>query len=188
MNDDLVWDGKHAPDDGGNDIAHTFKKPMVERGKKLREMTICLRAYSIAYNQNGEYHVLAMQDGEPLIIDTNGYTEPITKGFYYSVFAPGPNPFDVISWFWASRQGLDDTKNEWSYFRQSEKKLNAQEWHNFCHVYSVPKKTTGFILNGEILAYKNHSDLWATEDNFYTSQCFEPYSKVTWEDGNEYRR
>ena len=188
VNDDLVWDGKWKPDEGGNNIAQTFKKDMVESGRKLTELTICSRTYTIAYNKNGEYHTFRMFDGEPIIVDTNGYTEPRVKDMSSSILAPSDNPFDVLSWFWSSRTGHDETKNEWSFFRKSKQNANAQEWHHLCNVYSVPKRNTGIVYNGEILANRNQSELWANEDNFYSSRCFEPYHKVTWEDGNEYDR
>ena len=187
-NEDLTWDRKWDKISGGNPDAVTLQRPMVEEGRKLRELTLCFRSYSIAYNKNGCYGSFGLGDNEPLIIETNGYTEPRGKGFSMSICAPSDNPYDVVSWFWSSRRGLKETKNEWSYFRKSKQNFNAQEWHHVCVVYSVSKKNTGMVFNGEILANRNQTDLWATEDNFYGSQCFEPFEHFLWEDGNEYNR
>ena len=188
VNEDLLWDGDWKMEDGGNGIAQTFKKDMLEPGRQLQEITICMRTYSLAYNEGGSYSTFVLNDGEPAIIDTNDYTEPILKSMSCGLSAPSDNPYDVVSWFWGSRRSHDETKNEWSFFRKSKQNLNAQEWHHVCHVYSVPKRNTGIVFNGEILANRNQTDLWANEDNFYSSRCFEPYRKITWEDGNEYDR
>ena len=188
--EDLVWESEIRIWNGENhEVSQTFKKAMVEPGLKFKELTICHRTYSLQYNYQSLFYAFGMHDGEPMIIDTNGYTEPITKAFSSQQHAPGVDPYNVVSWFWSTRKGLDKTKNQWSFFRETSKqKMNANEWHHVCHVYSVSKRNTGFVFNGEILANRNQTETWATEDNYFSSRIFEPWQMVTWEDGNEYHR
>ena len=170
-----------------NEGALTFKKAMMEPGKKVEELTMCIRVYSFGYNSDGYYGSYLLEDGDPRIIDTNGYTEPRTKRLFSWNMDPKDTPFDIAAFLFASRD-IIETKNEWSFFRKSKGDFNANEWHNYCIVYSVPKRNTGIVFNGEILANRNQTELWANEDNFYTSHFFEPWHKVTQDDGNEYDR
>ena len=82
-NDDLTWDRKRDKLGGGNPDALTLQRPMVEDGRKLRELTLCFRSYSIAYNKYGRYSIFNLNNGEPLIIETKGYTEPRMKYLNY---------------------------------------------------------------------------------------------------------
>ena len=182
--ENLDWDGNWQIG-----IDHALKKAILEPGQEIREMTICTRTYSLAYNKNGVYSTFSFKDGIPVTIETNGDTELVGKSMSSAMFAPGEHPFDFLTWMWSSRRGYDKTKNEWSFFRKSKQGLNAQEWHHVCHVYSVPKKNTGIVFNGEIIANRTQSDFWANEDNFYSSRSFEPYQwQVTLDDGIKWDR
>ena len=71
---------------------------------------------------------------------------------------------------------------------KTKKGFNSLEWQNLCQVYSVPKKNTGIVHNGEIVANRNQSEEWANEDNFLHSFSFKPIHWNTLEDGNVYVR
>ena len=70
---------------------HTLKKAILKPGQELREMTICTRTYSLAYNKNGVYSAFLFHDGIPLTIETNGDTELIGKSMSSEMLAPGRN-------------------------------------------------------------------------------------------------
>ena len=162
----------------GDRRTHTNKpflsKPIVEPDRKFTQLTFCMRFYHLAYNPSGMIGPIYLRQEERKIVETNGYTERPRKWFAPSLLAPNARPYDVVVWFWVSRVALEDTKNEWSYFRLSKRGMNALEWHHMCIVYNVPGKNTGIVLNGDIVANRNHSDLWANEDNFFHSDHFAP--------------
>ena len=172
----------------GSFMAHQMKEAKIEPGEKLRELTICWRSYSLAFPEYGSWNPFSMYEGVPLVVETNGYSEPVYKQISAAIFAPGKEPFDIVSWLWVSRQGYDISKTEWSFMRKTKKKFNSQEWHNVCIVYSVPRKTTGIVFNGEVVANRNQSDGWVNEDNFLSDYSFQIFKWVTLEDGNSYPR
>ena len=169
-------------------LGQQLKLAKLEPEEKLRELTICWRSYNLAYPGHGSWVPFSLFEGLPLVVETNGYSEPVTKSLQTIIYAPGKEPFDIVSWMWVSRQNFDISKTEWSFMRKTKKEFNSQEWHNVCIVYSVPKKTTGIVFNGEIVANRNQSEGWANEDNFISHYSFQPFKWVTLEDGNDYAR
>ena len=89
LNDDLLWDGDRtevfeAP--FSNRVMQTYKKDMVEPGKVFKEITICHRTYNLAYNKDGRYVTFWILHGEPILVETNGYEEPATKGIAGEIY------------------------------------------------------------------------------------------------------
>ena len=169
--------------------SHTFtlKKKIVESERKFTELTWCTRLYSLAYayTQVGFFDTFVPKEFEKPNV-AEGYTENIRKLWSALIRAPSETPYDVVSWLRSSNEGYETTKNEWSYFREAEKALDALEWQSICFVYSVANKNTGIVINGEILADKRHSDDWASNEfNFLPSIMFQPYNSSSdeWGDG-----
>ena len=106
-----------------------------------------------------------------------GVKFPLRKYHQQQIYAPSEDvAFNVVNFIYSSRKSHDITKNQWSFFRMTKKPLNAKEWHHLCQVYSVPKKMTGIVHNGDVVANRSQSEEWANEDNFYTSYSFLPWS------------
>ena len=186
IEEDLKWDGVFSHD---VDYPWTFtlKEPKVPPNKKLTQMTICLRVYSLGYRKGlfGPFYLL---EGDVKGIENIPYT-PYIKGLAFEMNAPSDDaPFDTVSWYWSSRKEHHRTKNEWGYFRLTKQGLNALEWHHSCHVYNVPGKNTGFVIDGEMIANRNQSEFWANDDNFYTSFSVDPAQWVITESGETRRR
>ena len=172
----MSWDGRD-----GTDWNLHLKEAKVDPDRKLNQLTVCARFYHLAYNKEGIFSPICISEAVWMDVETNGYTERLAKLFYMDMYGPADdNPFDITVWNWASRSNHSETKTEWSYFRLSPQGMNALEWHHICFVYNVPGKNTGIVLNGEILANRNHSDLWANDDNFYTGLAFQPQNYTNW--------
>ena len=155
-----------------------LKKAIVEPDKKFTQLTICVRFYHLAYNTDGHFSPIFLVHPEKKTIETNGYTEPISKYFVPEFLAPNLRSYDIVAFMRTSREGLEN-KNEWSYFRKSKRGMNALEWHHVCIVFNIPGKNTGIVLNGEIIGNRNHTDGWANEDNFFHSEQFAPYTEMS---------
>ena len=170
----MQWDGH-----GNTNYQLTLKKPIVDPNIKLNQFTICGRFYLLAYNQHAHIIPFGFWDQDWVDVETNGYTEGLSKHFYVIIYPPGQLPFDYVVWNFGSNK-IAESKTEWSYMRSSPQGMNALEWHNLCYVYNVPGKNTGMVLNGEIVANRNHSDFWANDDNFYTSYSLQPVNVTSW--------
>ena len=159
---------------GGDLRDHSLilKEELIEPGQRFYELTLCMRVYSFAYSFHGFIKLFELWSHEGKLNKMNGYSENVHKWFAAELRAPGVNTFDVSVWIRSSDEGYELAKNEWSYFRKAEKDLNALEWQHVCFVYSVPKKNTGIVINGQILANRNQSDSWANENNFFPSEIF----------------
>ena len=168
----------------------TLKKEIVEPGRKFEELTICNRVFASVYDANGwtSFKAFIMREGDPILVNTNGYEEKMSKYLDTDILGPTDNPFDVIVTFWASRKNLEKTKDEWRFFRLVTEKLQSLQWTHYCNVYNKPGKNTGIVVNGEVIANRTQNDLWANEDNYYTSYSFEPAKMITQKDGEEIAR
>ena len=186
IEEDLEWDGIYS-DKIDYPWTFTLKEPKVPPNKKFTELTICLRVYSFGYRK-GRFGPIYLLEGDVKGVENVPYI-PYMKGMNFDMHAPGEDiPFDTVAWFWSSRKEHHRTKNEWGYFRLTEKGINALEWHHTCHVYSLSGKNTGFVIDGDIIGNRNQSDFWANDDNFYTSFSFDPAQWVTTEGGERRRR
>ena len=158
-------------------------RSMVEPGRRINQLTVCARFYHLAYNDWGAFAPICFNEEDPGEVETNGYTDTFSKWFEVILEAPSRRSYDLIYRNWASRKHLADTKNQWSFFRQSPQGINALEWHHICMVYDVPGKNTGIVFNGKEVANRNHSELWANDDNFFTPYSFQPMQYTGWRRG-----
>ena len=166
----------------------TFKKNMVEPGRQFKDLTICSRIYNLAYTKDGYFSLFFIKEAEVRNTRFKGTDEWVDKSGWFEILAPELLTFDTVLFLFSSRMKLEETKNEFSFFRSLKQPLNAREWHHMCILYSVSNKNTGYVINGEIVANRTQSDEWANEDNFYTNLIFEPFQNVTAENGNPYKR
>ena len=147
---------------------------MVEPGREFKELTICYRSYALAYDSG--WWPFWMYESEYEFEFKYGIKFPLRKYHQINIYAPSEDvAFNMVYFVFSSRKSHDITKNQWSYFRMTKKPLNAKEWHHICHVYSVPKKMTAIVHNGDIVANRSQSEEWANEDNFFTSYSFLPW-------------
>ena len=142
---------------------------------QFKELTICYRFYTLAYAAG--WYPFWMYESEHSSDFKYGIEFPLAKFSQMTIYTPSEDVDFNLSWFiFSSRKSHDITKNQWSFFRMTKKPINAREWHHFCHVYSVPKKTTGIVHNGDVVANRSQSEEWANEDNFITSFSFLPWN------------
>ena len=174
FNGDLTRIGCHNDD-------HTLKERLVEPDRKFTELTYCARFYNLAYYREGSvdhFNAWATQEEDILEVDLGMYKGHASKGIGLNIAVPNLNPYDFTAWAHVTRQGITEIeKNAFSFFSKSKQGTRALEWQNVCQVYSKSSRTVGIVFNGEVIAAKNLSDVWANEDNFMTSLAFEPFYK-----------
>ena len=182
MGENFEYDGYFSWDHVWIDYypwSFTLKDQIVEPGRKFEEFTICHRVYSLVYNQKWAFATIRTEEGNPEIVFTHGYKEKMDKHMQFLFVGPKETPFEAAFWSFSSIKNMAEAQNEWSFFRLVKEKYLALRWHHVCIMFNKKAKNSGLVSNGEIVANRNQSDLWANEDNFYTSFSFEPAKKVS---------